>query len=270
MAAMHDSRRTSRKRDDLTARLARHYTGQRPDTDPAKRQALAAAMVAAAERVGDNRARALPPFPAFVAAQARFIGPHVWAAHLALVALAALVCVLEPGGPATSCAVSLLGAAAVLVEAPAFLASKANGVAELEYACTFDHRSVLAARMTVLGCTGALALTCTAVAVPVLARADALTVLVHACLPYFLGCIGCLEAARRAPASSVLAVALGLAALIALAVAAAAAFPQAYADAATGVWGLAALAALAGLVREARLLLDSAAQGLDALGPVAC
>lgn len=270
MATMHDSRRTSCKRDDLTARLARHYTNQRPDTDPAKRQALATAMAAVAERAEDSQARALPSFPAFVAAQACFIRPHVWAAHLALVALAALACALDPSGPATACAVSLLGAAAVLVEAPAFLASKVNGVAELEYACAFDHRSVLAARMTVLGCTGALALTCAAVAVPVLARADAMTVLVHACLPYFLGCIGCLEAARRVPASSVLAVALGLVAMIALAVAAAAAFPQVYADTATGVWGLAALAALAGLVREARLLLDHAAQGLDALGPVTC
>lgn len=256
--------------DGLEARLAAHYRAARPASGADARDGLARAMASEARRAcrGETVPQAALSFVGFVAAQARLIRPAVWLAHLALVALAALVCASAPDEPGTACAVAVLGAAAVLVEAPALLASKASGVAELEFACRFDHRSVLAARMVVLGCSGVLTLSCTAAVVPALAGADALAVLVHACVPYFLGCIGCLVAARRAPAASALGVSGAWGALVALAaLGAGLAVPAAYADAATGVWGLAALATLAGLAREAALLLRRAAEGLDAIAP---
>ena len=288
---------------DLERRLAAHYDGIRAAPAPHPRQGECAPAPGGAPSAGGERRRAelvaamvaemaastraapsasaapapgstplpvtsAPPFVQFVAAQARFIGPGPWLAHAALIVVAVALCAAAPGKEAALCAAALVGAAVMLVEAPPLLASRAHGVAELECACLFDHRSALAARMVVLGCSGALLVTALAAAAPLLAGASAIDVLVHACLPYFLACIGCLEIARRTSAAN----ATGAAAAWCLLVAGGGlalwlAAPQLYTATATGTWGLAGAAALAGVLHEAHLLLRQAGQGLDAIAP---
>lgn len=268
------TRRTSAGRSDLEQRLVAHYNDAREGlcarsgNEACDRAALASAMAAARGDIPDARPAHAPSFARFVAAQARFIGPGTWLAHLALVLLAVALCTMAPNGEATSFAVAAVGAATMLVEVPPLLTSKRHGVSELEYACVFDHRSALTARMIVLGCSATLLITALAGAMPVLTGASAVDVLVHACLPYFLACIGCLEIARRTSAAN----ATGTAAAWCLLVASGGlalwlAVPQLYAATATGAWGLAGAAALAGVLHEARLLLRQAGQGLDAVAP---
>ena len=156
----------------------------------------------------------------------------------------------------------------MLVEVPPLLASKTYGVSELEYACVFDHRSALTARMVALGCSAALLVTALAGAMPVLTGTTAVAVLVHVCPPYFLSCIGCLEIARRVSAANATsASAAWCFAVAGVTLALWLAAPQLYAATATGAWGLAGAAALIGVLHEARLLLRQAGQGLDAVTP---
>ena len=273
------ARRTGVGRSDLERRLVAHYDDAREGfcarsgNEARDRATLASAMAAA--RGGIPNARSTharpahaPSFARFVAAQARFIGPGTWLAHVALIFLAVALCTMAPNGEATSFAIATVGAATMLVEVPPLLASKTYGVSELEYACVFDHRSALTARMIVLGCSAALLITALAGAMPALTGTSAVAVLVHVCPPYFLSCIGCLEIARRVSAAN----ATSASAAWCFAVAGATlalwlAAPQLYAATATGSWGLAGGAALAGVLHETRLLLRQAGQGLDAVTP---
>lgn len=268
------TRRTGVGRSDLERRLVAHYDDAREGlcarsgNEARDRAALASAMVAARRGIPDACPARVPSFSRFVAAQARFIGPGTWLAHVALVLLAVALCIMAPNGEATSFAVAAVGAATMLVEVPPLLASKTYGVSELEYACVFDHRSALTARMIALGCSAALLITALAGAMPALTGTSTVAVLVHVCPPYFLSCIGCLEIARRVSAAN----ATGASAAWCFAVASATlalwlAAPQLYAATATGAWGLAGAAALAGVLHEARLLLRQAGQGLDAVAP---
>lgn len=273
------TRRTGVGRSDLERRLVAHYDDAREGlcarsgNEARDRAALVSAMAAARHGIPDTRSTHarpahVPSFARFVAAQARFIGPGTWLAHVALVLLAVMLCTMAPNGEATSFAIAAVGAATMLVEVPPLLASKTHGVSELEYACVFDHRSALTARMIVLSCSAALLITVLAGAMPALTETSAVAVLVHICPPYFLACIGCLEIARRVSAAN----ATGTSAAWCLAVASATlalwlAAPQLYAATATGAWGLAGGAALVGVLHEARLLLRQAGQGLDAVVP---
>lgn len=268
------TRRTGVGRSDLERRLVAHYDDAREGlcarsgNEARDRAALASAMVAARRGIPDTCPARVPSFSRFVAAQARFIGPGTWLAHVALVLLAVALCIMAPNGEATSFAVAAVGAATMLVEVPPLLASKTYGVSELEYACVFDHRSALTARMVALGCSAALLVTALAGAMPALTGTTAVAVLVHVCPPYFLSCIGCLEIARRVSAANATsASAAWCFAVAGVTLALWLAAPQLYAATATGAWGLAGAAALIGVLHEARLLLRQAGQGLDAVTP---
>lgn len=268
------TRRTGAGRSDLERRLVAHYDDAREGlcarsgNEARDRAALASAMVAARRGIPDACPARVPSFSRFVAAQARFIGPGTWLAHVALVLLAVALCTMAPNGEATSFAVAAVGAATMLVEVPPLLASKTYGVSELEYACVFDHRSALTARMVALGCSAALLITALAGAMPALTGTTAVAVLVHVCPPYFLSCIGCLEIARRVSAANATsASAAWCFAVAGVTLALWLAAPQLYAATATGAWGLAGAAALIGVLHEARLLLRQAGQGLDAVTP---
>ena len=268
------TRRTGVGRSDLERRLVAHYDDAREGlrarsgNEARDRAALASAMVAARRGIPDACPARVPSFSRFVAAQARFIGPGTWLAHVALVLLAVALCIMAPNGEATSFAVAAVGAATMLVEVPPLLAGKTYGVSELEYACVFDHRSALTARMVALGCSAALLVTALAGAMPALTGTTAVAVLVHVCPPYFLSCIGCLEIARRVSAANATsASAAWCFAVAGVTLALWLAAPQLYAATATGAWGLAGAAALIGVLHEARLLLRQAGQGLDAVTP---
>lgn len=268
------TRRTGAGRSDLERRLVAHYDDvreglcARSGNEVRDRAALVSAMAAARGGIPDAHPARVPSFARFVAAQARFIGPGTWLAHVALVLLAVALCTMAPNGEATSFAVAAVGAATMLVEVPPLLASKTYGVSELEYACVFDHRSALTARMVALGCSAALLVTALAGAMPALTGTTAVAVLVHVCPPYFLSCIGCLEIARRVSAANATsASAAWCFAVAGVTLALWLAAPQLYAATATGAWGLAGAAALIGVLHEARLLLRQAGQGLDAVTP---
>ena len=166
--------------------LRAHYRAERggPDAD-AKAATLAAVR---AEAALPARGAAQPmSFAGFVAAQARFIRPQVWAAQLALVAAMVALCLLGDSAPRDlSLASGVLAAATVLVGLPDLLSSAANRVAELEYACRFDSRAVALARLIVLGCSDVAVLTAIVLSAPLLLGADPFASLVHACAPYFL------------------------------------------------------------------------------------
>ncbi len=290
---------------ELEQRLARHYDELRARSpapaDAAARHRLAALMahemsavettgtaVAARQASAVARATGTQTTPgeapasirraglvALLAMQARFISPLTWVAQLGLALLAALVAALDATGELAGVAVPVIGAAMVLAESPALLKSKRHGVDELEYSCPLDCRGVLLARMIVLGCSGALALTCMAVAVPLAGPTTSpvgvttpLATLVHSCVPYFLGCVGSLVAVRRASAENALALA---AVWVTLVIAASAglhiAVPAVYQSASLGTWALAGGAALLWMLGEARRTLRQASAGLDATRP---
>ena len=290
---------------ELEQRLARHYDELRARSpapaDAAARHRLVALMaremsaVEAAKATGTAekasavaRATGTQTTPdeapastrraglvALLAMQARFISPLTWVAQLGLALLAALVAALDATGELAGVAVPVIGAAMVLAESPALLKSKRHGVDELEYSCPLDCRGVLLARMIVLGCSGVLALTCMAVAVPfagpttsLVGVATPLATLVHSCVPYFLGCVGSLVAVRRASAENALALA---AVWVTLVIAASAglyiAVPAAYQSASLGTWALAGGAALLWMLDEAWRTLRQASAGLDATRP---
>ena len=246
--------------------LRAHYRAERggPDAD-AKAATLAAVRAEAAQPA---RGAAQPmSFAGFVAAQARFIRPQVWAAQLALVAAMVALCLIGDSAPRDlSLASGVLAAATVLVGLPDLLSSAANRVAELEYACRFDSRAVALARLIVLGCSDVAVLTAIVLSAPLLLGADPFASLVHACAPYFLSCAGALVLVRRCPPSQALP--LGFAWTLLVMAAAYAAFslvPDAYAQASAWAWALVAAASAAWAAREARAWLGCIAGGLDKL-----
>ncbi|WP_346687051.1 hypothetical protein [Enteroscipio rubneri] len=250
--------------------LRAHYRAERgaPDAE-AKAATLAAVRAAvASERPAGERGGGMT-FAGFVAVQARFIHPRVWAAQLALVAIMAAVCLPSSGMARGFSVVSgMLAAATVLVGLPDLLASATHRVSELEYACRFDCRAVALARLIVLGCSDVVAVTAIALAAPIALGADPFASLVHACVPYFLACGGALLAARRFPPSQSLPLAcLWTLLVMAGAYALHALAPGAYAQASTWAWALVAAGSLGWAVREVRTWLGSIAAGLDVFAP---
>lgn len=263
---------------DVERLLREHYRAERGAPDAAAKAAtLKAVRAVATERPADASRDAVgagvcdhdATFPAFVAVQARFIHPRVWAAQLALVAAMAAACLLAGDAPRGLPLVSgVLAAATVLVGLPDLLSSASHRVAELEYACRFDCRAVALARLIVLGCADVVAVTAIALAAPVMLGTDLFASLMHACAPYFLSCAGALLLVRRcAPAQALplacawtLFVAGGAYALFTL-------VPLAYAQGSAWVWALVAAGSLVWAAREVRSWLACLASGLDALAP---
>lgn len=261
-------------RQGVEALLRAHYRAERGEPDEALKAAAKAAVrkeVARTSSVKDETSAVASSmtFAGFVAVQARFIHPRVWAAQLALVAAMVALCLQGDeamrGLPLVS---GVLAATTVLVGLPDLLASSTHRVAELEYSCRFDCRSVALARLIVLGCSDVAVVTAIALAAPLALGADAFASFVHVCVPYFLSCAGALAVVRRCPPSQ----AMPLACLWALLVMAAAyavfsLAPHAYAQASGWAWTLVATGSLAWTVREVRTWLGCISSGLDTLAP---
>ena len=267
-------------RRDVERLLQEHYRAERVAPDAAeKAETLAAVRVAVASersaRAGAGTAAGSlgqdceASFAGFVAAQARFIHPRVWALQLLLVAIMAVACLSSSGMVRGFSVVSgMLAAATVLVGLPDLLASTTHRVAELEYACRFDCRAVALARLIVLGCSDVVTVTAIAFAAPVMLGADPFASLVHACVPYFLSCAGALLVARRCPSSQALALSCAWALLVIVGTYAAFSLvPDAYAQASTWAWALVAAGSLGWAAHEVRTWIRGIEGGLDVFAP---
>lgn len=237
-------------------------------------QALSTACPQAAEargaalfREGPLQLEAPPAFsfPRFVWGQLRFVSPWVWAAQLALIALVvASAGALSSERPAVLIAV---GAAVltVLVGVPDVLRSCERGVAELEYACRFDCRQVLAARCALLGLSDVAVLTAAIVALPALAGADPFLVFLYACTPFFALCAGVFWIAGHGR-RSLTARCMALGAVMMLAAWGLwTAVPALYAGMSATAWSLLAGVAFLAALHEGRHLFRAVGSGLDAL-----
>ena len=265
-------------RDNLEERLARYYGEPLPaDVRAAKPAALARiaqearalsaeeARGAASCRQGSLRpAPPAPSFPRFVLGQLRFVSPWVWAAQLALIALVvASAATLPSERPAVLVAVTA-AVLTVLVGVPDVLRSCERGVAELEYACRFDCRQVLAARCALLGLSDVAVLTVAIIVLPALAGADPFLVFLYACAPFFALCAGVFWIAGHGRRSlTARCVALGAVVILA-AWGLWTAAPGLYAGMSAAAWSLLAATFLAAL-HEGRRLLRAVGSGLDAL-----
>ena len=237
-------------------------------------QALSTACPQAAEargaalfREGPLQLEAPPAFsfPRFVWGQLRFVSPWVWAAQLALIALV----VASAGAlPSERSAVLIAVGAAVLtvlVGVPDVLRSCERGVAELEYACRFDCRQVLAARCALLGLSDVAVLTAAIVALPALAGADPFLVFLYACTPFFALCAGVFWIAGHGRCSlTARCMALGAVMMLA-AWGLWTAAPALYAGMSATAWSLLAGVAFLAALHEGRHLFRAVGSGLDAL-----
>lgn len=231
--------------------------------------AAAAGTVAAGSACRTEEAFGGIPFARFVLGQVRYIRPWVWAAQAVLLATLLVGSALAPTDAASSALTSIVALLTVLVGMPDVLRSREDGVAELEYACRFDCRQVLAARLIVLGLSDVVVLTAAVLAVPALAGSDPMLVFLHACAPYFATAAGCLWIAGRAQEG---ATARCLAFGSVVAVAAMAAWqivPDAYAASSAGVWAALFAFSLGAAVYETRACFDVVRSGLDHLSPAA-
>lgn len=229
-----------------------------------ERELLAAAMVAAARLAPVP----LPSFPAFVATQARFIKPWMWAAHAALAACIVAVCLTGAPQPTCDLAVGAAAAGMAIAGLPSFLASKRTGVAEIEFASAFNCHSALLARMIALGCSEVLLLSASALALPTLAETDAFSAFTRTFGPYLLACAGCLTITRRCPAEAAIGSALAWSAIVLCVLMGFAALaPTRYGAFADGAWAVVCAASALWAARESRQLLADAARGLDQLLP---
>lgn len=129
---------------------------------------------------------------------------------------------------------------------------------------------MLAARLIVIGCANAAALSCCCIVMPAIAHTSLPDVAARVCTPYFLTCAGAMLITRRTRSDSALLFsALWAAGVIVAAYAALLIAPQLYDATSTWLWSIAATAAIAWAVRETCLLMRCAARGLDALCPSA-
>ena len=207
----------------------------------------------------------VPSFPRFVLGQLRFVSPWVWVAQLALIALVvASAAALPSERPAVLVAV---GAAVltVLVGVPDGLRSCERGVAELEYACRFDCRQVLAARCALLGLSDVVVLTAAIIALPMLAGADPFRVFLYACTPFFALCAGVFWIAGHGR-RSLTARCMPLGAVMILpAWGLWTAAPGLYAGMSVAMWSLLAGVAFLAAAYEGRRLFRAVGSGLDAV-----
>ena len=269
------------RNDGIETRLRSHYRAQRTlrseERDIAAREAAVRAAVAASARLAEDAADKKPSasirsFARFVLGQARFVHRRVWVAQAALAAAMVVLCGAaewaSPGASSDRIALlfSLMGAVSVAAGLPELMTSRANGTEELEYACRFDCRAVMLARMILLGASEVLAMTLAVAIAPTVADTDAFALLLHACAPYFLSCFGCLALARRVGSHLALPAMLAWSALVMVAALGLyQAADAAYDAASTGAWALVAATAAVLALREARRWLDQAAEGLDRL-----
>ena len=227
----------------------------------------AEARGAALFREGPLQLEAPPAFsfPRFVWGQLRFVSPWVWAAQLALIALVVASAGALPSG--RSAVLIAVGAAVltVLVGVPDVLRSCERGVAELEYACRFDCRQVLAARCALLGLSDVAVLTAAIVALPALAGADPFLVFLYACTPFFALCAGVFWIAGHGR-RSLTARFMALGAVMMLAAWGLwTAAPALYAGMSATAWSLLAGVAFLAALHEGRHLFRAVGSGLDAL-----
>lgn len=206
-----------------------------------------------------------PSFPRFVLGQLRFVNPWVWAAQLALIALVvASAAALPSGRPAVLVAVAA-AVLTVLVGVPDMMRSCERGVAELEYACRFDCRQVLAARCALLGLSDVAVLTAAIVAIPALTGADPFRVFLYACTPFFALCAGVFWIAGHGRRSlTARCMALG-AVMILAAWGLWTAAPGLYAGMSVAMWSLLAGVAFLAAAYEGRRLFRAVGSGLDAV-----
>lgn len=255
------------KRARLKLELSHHYESQHADVPEETVEALVTAMLA--EDVHGYGIRHASSGPVtFVASQVRYIPTWTWAAQTALVALMCAMAHLVGDASPTKVAVGILSAMAVLVGVPTVQASKANGVAELEYACLHDASSVMVARLIVLGCSSSLAVAIMVGITAATINAAAFHVALWACPPFFLSCAGSLLVLRKAHPSTATTLCVAWATCCSITLLALAyALPNLYAGASLAAWASAATAALAWLLREVMQTFRAASAGLDAFSP---
>lgn len=237
-------------------------------------QALSTACPQAAEargaalfREGPLQLEAPPAFsfPRFVWGQLRFVSPWVWAAQLALIALVVASAGALPSERSAVLIAVGVAVLTVLVGVPDVLRSCERGVAELEYACRFDCRQVLAARCALLGLSDVAVLTAAIVALPALAGADPFLVFLYACTPFFALCAGVFWIAGHGR-RSLTARCMALGAVMMLAAWGLwTAAPALYAGMSATAWSLLAGVAFLAALHEGRHLFRAVGSGLDAL-----
>lgn len=259
---MHEAKRTR-----LKLELSHHYKSQQADVPEDAIEAIVTAMLA--EDVHGHEVRHASSRPiTFVASQVRYIPTWTWVTQAALVVLMFVVARSVGDVSSTKVAVGILSAMAVLVGVPTVQASKANGVAELEYACPHNASSVMVARLIVLGCSSSLAVAIMVGITAATVNAAVFHVALWACPPFFLSCAGSLLVLRKAhPSAATTLCAAWTASCITTLLALANALPNLYAGASLAAWASAATAALAWLIREVALTFRAASAGLDAFAP---
>lgn len=221
---------------DLEQALGRHYRKTGIVPDHASKQKV---LHTIAQRAPSQTHYPGMPYYRFVMGQVRFIGKEVWFLQAALILSQFLLYGWESPGEASAPVVSIIGALTVTVGVPELFRSKNSNVAELEYACHFDCRHAVIARLVILGLSDIVILTCLVIAVPALGQLDPFSVFLFACVPYFATCTGCLWVVNHVEhaASSQLCLLCGvIVALAALVVWQAA--PQIYFATSIGVWAM--------------------------------
>lgn len=255
------------ERSRLKIELSQHYSAQREKAGPNTIDSLARAMAAEDARISRARGRRMG-FAPFVASQVRYVPPWTWVAQLGIVALMLAAANSTADASFAKLVVGVLSAATVLVGVPSVHASKLHDVAELEYSCPSNAASVMVARLIVLGCSSSLVVALMVGAVASSLDADALSVALCACPPFFCSCAGSLALIRRAaPSSAAVLCWAWAAACCAVLIALASMWPDMYGTASLASWIAAAAAALAWLVREVAVLVRAASAGLDAFSP---
>lgn len=229
------------------------------------RDALAAAPEKSVATPYDRSAASVARFLPFAASQVRFVPKMVWASQLVMVAIVLVTCAFNERAGFSACALSVFGAALAGCGLPALVASKTHRMAELEYACLFDCRTVAIARMLAVGCASALEMVLVVLLVPSFAQMNVLLACAYATVPFLLSCAGGMLLARRTRSSAAGAIMVVFALIVACAcVALASALPQMYMPVSAGAWAVAAAAGAVWAVRETHALLGGIAAGIDA------
>ena len=276
------------KKIDIETRLEAHYRQVRLREAPdAEAKASAIARIAAEAQLPQVAEGAAGPveaqggrgrgfeggrpgdFVRFVLGQVRYIRPWVWAGQATLLLALVVGSWYVSAGPTVSALVSTVALATVLVGMPDVLRSREDGVIELEYACRFDCRQVLAARLIVLGLSDVVMLTVAVLAVPPLAGTDPVLVFLHACVPYFVTTAGCLWIASRPRKGATMRCFAFGAGVAVVAATAWQVMPGMYEASAVGVWAALFALSLAAAVYEMRVCLDVVRSGFDHLIPAA-
>lgn len=249
-----------REKRRLEAQVREHYRrldgrlgGGEPEGAPAGLAALLAAEARRPRR---------PGVTLIVRTQARCVGPLCWALHVGIVLL---VVVLHLLGLRAGAAASALGAACALASLTDLTRSRSCGMAELEAACAANAQAAACAKLALLGCADALLILVTSALVA--PAADIWATVAQMGAPYLLATAGGLLAARRVPSPDATAAAAALAsAVCAASVALRVLVPQAFGEATTLVWWLAAVAAGVLAALEVRSWLRDAESAFTATG----